>query len=631
MKVLALILLQNPGGSNNLLFDPVIGPKNEKRNLEKKENTQFPTMKKKNRSSKKFVSPYHSVPVPDPEGKGRVARKIPKKSLPLLSRDLTYILVPNAQQKVFDLAIKPGEKTLKIEVPLFYTLSDMLVYERSIVASQKWIQSVQNNFNQEKESPASLNERFNSPYHSVPVQDPEGKGRVARKIPKKSLPILSTDLTYVIVPHARRKTFTLALYFGQTLEVRTPLSYTSSDMLEYEKCIISNQEWISRLYKEFQSLEKESSKSLNEPFVSLFHSVPVPDPEGKGRVARKIPKESLPLLSADLTYVIVPHARRKKFTLVQKLGQTLEVRTPLSYTSSDMLTYEKFIFSNQKWISQSQEKSSPHTMSGPFVSPFHSVPVPDPANKGRIARQIPKESLPLFSRDLTYVIAPNTRRTDFGLVMKHGKILEVRTPLSYTSSDMLEYEKYIVASQEWLSRAHEKQQNREKNSPESLNETFPEREYILYLGIKYPFHIKSHNTSEQSWVTLENNRFEFRTRTNDPEELIQTLLTWYYQRAEEILPPLVKKYAAIMKLPVPELIYYYAKSCWGMCYPTKNRIRFNILVLKIPPDCLEYLVVHELCHFFVSGHKKNYWANVASFMPDYEIRRKKLGTYLTVL
>jgi predicted metal-dependent hydrolase len=227
---------------------------------------------------------------------------------------------------------------------------------------------------------------------------------------------------------------------------------------------------------------------------------------------------------------------------------------------------------------------------------------------------------------------PHARRKKFSLALKPGKMLEVRTPPLYTSSDMLTYETYIVSNQDWIRRVHEKYQKRGKNSPESLSQAFPDRDYILYLGTRYPFHIQPHSTSHQSWAALEQNRFfEIRTRTDDSEELCTALSTWYRKKAEEILPPLVEKYAAIMKLPVPDLIYNCAKSRWAVCYPSRNQIRFNILILKTPPDCIEYLVVHELSHFYVSGHSPKFWTVVSSYMPDYKIRQKKLATYRTVL
>ena len=266
-----------------------------------------------------------------------------------------------------------------------------------------------------------------------------------------------------------------------------------------------------------------------------------------------------------------------------------------------------------------------------FSSPFHSIPVPDPEEKGRIARQIPRASLSLLSADLTYIIVPNSRRKRFVLALKPGKYLEVKTPQRYTAADMLDYETCIVSNQEWIHRVQEKFLREEENSPESLSKVFPDRDYILFLGTRYPFHIQYHSTSHQTWVSLEKDHFEIRTGSKDSEELCAALSNWYLKKAKEVLPPLVEAYATAMKLPIPHLAYNRAKSRWAICYPTRNLIRLNVLIMKTPPDCIEYLVVHELSHFSVSNHSETFWESVYTYMPDYNKRRKKLAMYRTVL
>lgn len=266
-----------------------------------------------------------------------------------------------------------------------------------------------------------------------------------------------------------------------------------------------------------------------------------------------------------------------------------------------------------------------------FSSPFNSIPVGDPENKGRVTRQIPQASLPLLSTDLTYVIVPNNRRKQFALALKPGKYLEVRTPPRYNAKDMLAYETHIVSNQSWILHVYEKYQKQEERSPESLLKTFPDRDYILYLGEKYPFHIQHHTIPYQIWISLEKDCFEIRAGKKDSEELHAALSNWYLKRAQEILPPLVETYATTMKLPVPDLEYSSARTRWAVCYPTRNLIRFNILILKAPPDCIEYLIIHELSHFYVSNHSKAFWEIVSMYMPDYQSRKKKLATYRAVL
>jgi len=157
---------------------------------------------------------------------------------------------------------------------------------------------------------------------------------------------------------------------------------------------------------------------------------------------------------------------------------------------------------------------------------------------------------------------PNNRRKHFSLALNPGKCLEVRVPLNYAAADMLAYETYIVSKQDWILRVYEKYRKREEGSPESLREIFPDRDYILFLGEKYPFHIQHHTIPHQTWISLEKNCFEIRTDKNDSEILRAALSNWYFKRAEEILPPLVKAYATAMKLPVPDVVYGSAKTRW---------------------------------------------------------------------
>ena len=267
-----------------------------------------------------------------------------------------------------------------------------------------------------------------------------------------------------------------------------------------------------------------------------------------------------------------------------------------------------------------------------FISPINSIPVEDPANKGRVARKIPKASLPLLSTDLTYVLVPHARRKDIALALAYERYLEVRTPKNYTLSDLREYEQYIVSKQEWIRYVLHAYQEREELSQDSLSSTFPDKDYILYLGKRYPFQITTSGPPHQISVTFhQDSFFEIQADANHQDELRLALSHWYLKRAEEILPPLVRKYASSMSLPVPDLTYRIIKSRWASCNPTKKQILFNALILKTPPDCIEYIVVHELCHFYVQNHQKEFWGMVSLILPDYHIQKKKLAAYRPLL
>ncbi|MDO4182607.1 MAG: SprT family zinc-dependent metalloprotease [Coriobacteriia bacterium] len=90
------------------------------------------------------------------------------------------------------------------------------------------------------------------------------------------------------------------------------------------------------------------------------------------------------------------------------------------------------------------------------------------------------------------------------------------------------------------------------------------------------------------------------------------------------VPPLVAKWEQVLGVRVNKLAYRNMTSRWGSCQPGTGRVCINVRLALYPPECLEYVVVHELCHLRVHGHGPEFWALVESCLPDYRAARKKL-------
>ena len=74
------------------------------------------------------------------------------------------------------------------------------------------------------------------------------------------------------------------------------------------------------------------------------------------------------------------------------------------------------------------------------------------------------------------------------------------------------------------------------------------------------------------------------------------------------------------------------KTRWGSC-SSEGNLSFNWRLILAPPDVLDYVVIHELCHRKEMNHSKEFWALVESLMPEYKERRKWLrenGNNLTL-
>lgn len=98
---------------------------------------------------------------------------------------------------------------------------------------------------------------------------------------------------------------------------------------------------------------------------------------------------------------------------------------------------------------------------------------------------------------------------------------------------------------------------------------------------------------------------------------------WYKERAQEIVEQRVAYFAHRMKLCPRTVVTNNNKTRWGVCDRHGN-IALNWRVVLLPPNLLDYIVVHELCHILELNHSKAFWSLVETILPDWKATRKHL-------
>lgn len=67
------------------------------------------------------------------------------------------------------------------------------------------------------------------------------------------------------------------------------------------------------------------------------------------------------------------------------------------------------------------------------------------------------------------------------------------------------------------------------------------------------------------------------------------------------------------------------KTQWGSCNPTARTIRLNTELAKKPPECLEYIVVHELAHLLEPTHNARFMALLEKYLPAWQQVKAELN------
>lgn len=157
----------------------------------------------------------------------------------------------------------------------------------------------------------------------------------------------------------------------------------------------------------------------------------------------------------------------------------------------------------------------------------------------------------------------------------------------------------------------------------------PARRYIggethLFLGRQYRLKIKKH---EVDTVKLKGPYFLVSTPEPDDGLRIKGLLdNWYKEHARKIFSQRLDKcFQSSKKLgvPFPEIRLRKMVKRWGSCSGSGD-ILLNTSLVRAPIYCIDYVIMHELCHLKVHAHNIAYFKLISKYMPDWEKRKARL-------
>ena len=147
---------------------------------------------------------------------------------------------------------------------------------------------------------------------------------------------------------------------------------------------------------------------------------------------------------------------------------------------------------------------------------------------------------------------------------------------------------------------------------------------VNYLGRRYKVMVEIGGKNE---VSYKGNLFlvTVKKKSYAQKVLEQWLKEKAYQKITEIAKPIIKKFSERYKAP-SEIYFQEMPTRWGSC-TVKNKLIFNPRLIHTPKRCIEYVVMHELCHIVHKNHSQQFFELLTQLMPDWEKRKEKLDNY----
>jgi predicted metal-dependent hydrolase len=162
----------------------------------------------------------------------------------------------------------------------------------------------------------------------------------------------------------------------------------------------------------------------------------------------------------------------------------------------------------------------------------------------------------------------------------------------------------------------------------------PERNYVsgethFYLGKSYILKVSS-GTKNQ--VKLKAGKLEVICKNEIKQELVKNLLAnWYYIHAEKKFNSIsIEAFSKFKEydFKMPKIEIRRMTKRWGSCN-TIDKITLNPEIVKASSKCIEYVLIHEMCHLIVRNHNKEFYKILESIMPTWKKWKDKLENKLS--
>ena len=105
------------------------------------------------------------------------------------------------------------------------------------------------------------------------------------------------------------------------------------------------------------------------------------------------------------------------------------------------------------------------------------------------------------------------------------------------------------------------------------------------------------------------------------EERAALIDAFYRAQFKAAFPPLLRRWQPVLGVAATGVTIRAMTTRWGSCNTRTGRVTLNLRLVEKDLRCLEYVVVHELCHLIVPNHSRAFWNCVARCLPDWRKRR----------
>lgn len=207
------------------------------------------------------------------------------------------------------------------------------------------------------------------------------------------------------------------------------------------------------------------------------------------------------------------------------------------------------------------------------------------------------------------------RRKTISLNISHNNEVIVHAPYFTPAREI---NNFVLEKQNWIDKIIKRRDNEACLIKEK---EFVSGEKFYYLGES--FELETYfEPKEKPIIIFNNSRFHLNA-PDDKEIKNKLFIAWYKKKALEHISGRVNFFCAGLNIRARGVRISCARQRWGSCSPD-NKLAFSFRLMMMPPEIIDYVIVHELMHIREKSHSKHFWKLVEEAMPRYKIHRRRL-------
>ncbi len=215
------------------------------------------------------------------------------------------------------------------------------------------------------------------------------------------------------------------------------------------------------------------------------------------------------------------------------------------------------------------------------------------------------------------VTRKDIRTLRLGVHPPDGRVT-VSAPMAMTEESI---RAFVLARLGWIRKHRQKQ----LTQGYVVAHSYTDGESHYFSGRRYV--LKVVESRDATRVVLGHDVLVMKVRPGASAERRRYLLDeWYRQQLKAAVPGLIAGYQPHMGVRVHAFGVKRMRTRWGTCNPRARRIWLNLELAKKPPECLEYIVVHEMVHLLEPCHNARFHALMDSYLPRWRLYKDLLNS-----